>query len=98
MAGIISFFGGRAMAWLILGGGGFLVIVSLWSGAKRSGQLAEALQWKRAVVEQVKENREANFRVNSGTVVEQGSLQQQEDAIRQKWQTMGRTPKQELVK
>lgn len=95
MAGLISFFGGRAMAWLVLGGGGLLALSMLWNSAKHKGALAEASKWQSAIFEKKKEDREANHSVNTGTILEQGTLQQQEEAIRQKYRTMGRVPGQE---
>jgi hypothetical protein len=92
---MVGLIGGRLIAWAVLGGGGLLVALMLWQGAKRSGARVENSKWQSAIQEQVRDNRGANYNVDSSTIVEQGSLQEQEAAIRQKWLTMGRQPKQE---
>lgn len=91
MAGLIGLFGSRALAWLVLGGGGLFVALSLWQGAKMRGASNEALKWRSAVQEQRQDNRDRNFNVNSGSIAEQGTLQEQEARIRDKWKSM-KTP------
>lgn len=90
MAGLIKFFGGRAMAWLVLGGGALFVVTGLWQSAKQRGASIEAGIWRQMIGDKQKKDRDANFTVNGGTISEQGSLQEQEAQIRAKWATMGR--------
>lgn len=92
MGAVISFFGSRLMAWAILGGGGLIVGLSLYNGIKSRGAALEAGKWRAAISEKVKDDRDANYGVNAGTLAEQGSLQAEEERIRQKWKTMGRGP------
>ncbi len=90
MAGLISFFGGRAFAWLILGGGGLLALTMLWQGAKHKGAVAEASKWTASIMAKTKEDRAANNSVNMGTIIEQGNLQETEASINARWKTAGR--------
>jgi hypothetical protein len=95
MGAIISLVGGRALAWLVLGGGGLIVVISLWQGAKHKGGLIEAAKWRAAVHEKVVEDRQTNFKIDTQTMIEQGNLQQQERAIIEKWAERARTKQAE---
>jgi hypothetical protein len=86
---------GRVIAWAVLAAGGLALGVTVYQGVKGRGAALEAGKWRDAIQSQVKETRSTNRNVDTGTLVEQGTLQQQEESIRQKWRTMGRTPDQE---
>lgn len=87
MVGLLA---NRALAWLILGGGGLAVIAMLYTGALHRGVKKEAAEWKAAVQERVFEQREQNHKINQGTLAEDADLRQKEEMIRDKWRNMGR--------
>ena len=87
---LISFFGSRALAWLVLGGGILFVGTTFWQSAKSRGKAQEWAAWTQLIGAKQKTDRDANHRVDMRTVDETATLQEQERQIRFKWDTAGR--------
>ena len=88
---LISFFGSRALAWLVLGGGILFVGTTFWQSAKSRGKAQEWAAWTQLIGTKQKSDRDANHRVDMRTVDETATLQEQERQIRERWLTMGRS-------
>lgn len=89
MVGLLA---NRAMAWLVLGGGGLVVIAMLYTGAVRKGSRGEAAQWETAVQAKTEADRRMNFQLNQGTLATDADLRRQEEEIVRRWQKGATAP------
>lgn len=84
MVGLLA---NRALAWLVLGGGGLAVILMLYTGALHKGARNESAKWQKAVDNRVQDVRDLNFRLNQGTLSTDADLRRREDEIAKHWQS-----------
>lgn len=87
MVGLLA---NRALAWLVLGGGGLAVIAMLWTGAVNRGKAKNDAEWRTSISEKVQETRQINHAINQGTLIEDADLRREEERIAREWQTRGK--------
>jgi hypothetical protein len=87
MGALAGLLGSRALAWAVLGGGGLVIAITLYQGIKSRGGSIENAAWQAVMGEKKKVDRDRNFRVDSTTNSEGGTLEREINDINRRWST-----------